>query len=90
MFRVAINPANLIQAQTSVDKTTGEPKRLASEKAKYLENILKRATPGNIGNMFQSIVDNHVGKDVIGISAVGLKTFFALTQYVNTLLNTGN
>jgi len=51
---------------------------------------LKKATPGNTGNKFQSIEDNHVGKDVIGISAVGLKSFFALTQYANTVLKQGD
>lgn len=89
MYRIAKNPVNLIQAQTSVDQTTGEPKDLADEFS-TAGKALKKATPGNIGNKFQSIEDNHVGKDVIGISAVGLKSFFALTQYANTVLRQGN
>lgn len=89
MFRVAKNPSNLIQAQTSVDETTGEPKKLA-DKYSQAGALLKKATPGNIANLFQSIEDNHVGKDVIGISAVGLKSFFALTQFANTILRQGN
>ena len=89
MYRIAKNPSNLIQAQTSVDQTTGEPKDLADEFS-TAGKALKKATPGNTGNKFQSIEDNHVGKDVIGISAVGLKSFFALTQYVNTVLKQGD
>ncbi len=87
MFRIATNVANLIQAQTSVDQTTDEPKALA-DKYSQAGQALKNATPGNIGNIYQSIEDNHVGKEVIGISAVGLKSFFAITEYINTLLNT--
>lgn len=89
MYRIAKNPSNLIQAQTSVDQTTGEPKDLADEFS-TAGKALKKATPGNTGNKFQSIEDNHVGKDVIGISAVGLKSFFALTQYANTVLRQGD
>ena len=89
MYRIAKNPSNLIQAQTSVDQTTSEPKDLADEFS-TAGKALKKATPGNIGNKYQSIEDNHVGKDVIGISAVGLKSFFALTQYANTILKQGN
>ena len=89
MYRIAKNPSNLIQAQTSVDQTTGEPKDLADEFS-TAGKALKKATPGNTGNKFQSIEDNHVGKDVIGISAVGLKSFFALTQYANTVLKQGD
>lgn len=88
MFRIAMNPANLLQAQTSVDATTGEPKKIANQSE--AGKALQYATPGNMANIYQSIEDNHVGKEVIGISAVGLKSFFALTQYANTLLNSGN
>lgn len=51
---------------------------------------LKYATPGNVANIMQAIEDNYTGKEVIGISAVGLKSFFAITQYANTLLKQGN
>lgn len=86
IFKIAMNPSNLLQLQQSVDKTTDEPKAIADQSQAAIA-ILKNATPGNMGNIFQSIEDNHVGKEVIGISAVGLKSFFALTQYVNTILN---
>lgn len=87
MFKIATDVVNLIQAQTSVDQTTDEPKALA-DRYSQAGAALKNATPGNIGNIYQSIEDNHVGKEVIGISAVGLKSFFAITEYINTLLNT--
>lgn len=88
MIKIGKDPRNLIQAQTSVDQTTGIPKKIAalSEASKLLND----ATPGNMANKYQSIEDNHVGKDVIGISAVGLKTFFALSQYYNTIMKEGN
>lgn len=86
MFRISTDPSNLLEAQQSVDKTTEEPKSIAN-KSLAARNLLQNATPGNIGNIFQSIEDNHVGKDVIGISALGLKGFFAQTQYINTILN---
>lgn len=89
MFRVSTDPSNLLEAQQPVDKTTEEPKNIANKSA-AARSILKNATPGNIGNIFQSIEDNHVGKDVIGISAVGLKAFFALTQHINTILNSND
>ena len=40
----------------------------------------------NFDNKNQAIEQNQVGKDVIGISAVSLKSFFAWTQYCNTIL----
>lgn len=86
--QVAKSPANLIQAQTSVDKTTDIPKDLT--KNSPAAALLNDATPGNFANMYQAIEDNYVGKEVIGISAVGLKSFFAITQYVNTILRSGN
>lgn len=88
MYRISMDLRNLQQAQMSVDQTTDEPKAIADQST--AGKLVKRATPGNIGNKYQSIEDNHVGKDVIGISAVGLKSFFALTQFVNTVLNTGS
>jgi hypothetical protein len=51
MFRVAKNPSNLIQAQTSVDETTDEPKKL-SDIYSQAGALLKKATPGNIANLF--------------------------------------
>lgn len=86
MFRISTDLRNLRQAHQSVDVTTKEPKSIADNST--AGKAVETATPGNFANKYQSIEDNHVGKDVIGISAVGLKSFFAITQYVNTILNT--
>jgi len=41
-------------------------------------------------NKYESIVENQVGKEAISICAVGLKSFFGLTQYNNYILNHGS
>lgn len=87
MYRTIADPVNLIQAQTSVDGTTGPLKSVANQSLEGKE--AKFRTPGNAFNKFQSIVENQVGKQGIGICAVGLKGFFGLTQYNNYLLNYG-
>lgn len=87
MYRTIAGPVNLIQAQTSVDGTTGPLKSVANQSLEGKE--AKFRTPGNAINKFQSIVENQVGKQGIGICAVGLKGFFGLTQYNNYLLNYG-
>ena len=87
MYTTINDPANLIQAQTSVDGTTGPLKEVANESSESKE--AKSRTPGNVFNKFQSIVENQVGKQGIGICATGLKAFFGLTQYNNYLLNYG-
>lgn len=86
MIRIAKNPANLSQAHVSVDETVSVAKNIA--KQSKLEKLGNYVGHGNIGALLKAIEDNHVGKDVIGITAVGLKAFFALTQYTNTVLNT--
>lgn len=88
MLNVIKNPANQKQAMTSVDDTTKILKKVAN-KSEAGKQLLK-ATPGNPINKYQSIEDNQVGKDVIGISAVGLKSFFAITQWANTIAQTGD
>lgn len=88
MYDTIIDPANLIQAQTSVDGTTGP---LKQQTKNSIENIeAKTRTPGNFINKYQSIVENQVGKEAIAICATGLKAFFGLTQYSNYVLNYGN
>ena len=88
MFKVINNPINLIQAQTSVDGTTGPLSDIANNSPKG--KIVKQRTAGNAMNKFYSIVENQVGKQAIGICAVGLKAFFGLTQYNNSVLSFGS
>ena len=87
MYDTIIDPANLIQAQTSVDGTTGPLKEETKKSTEGKE--AKNRTPGNFVNKYQSIVENQVGKEAIAICATGLKAFFGLTQYNNYLLNYG-
>lgn len=87
MYKVSADPANQRQAQAPVDAITGPLKEIAnaSDSAK---DVFTR-TPGSFVNKAESIDDNAQGKDCIGISAVGIKSYFALTQYANTVLNRG-
>lgn len=87
MYNVILDPVNLIQAQTSVDGTTGPLKAVANTSAEARES--KTETPFNFVNKFESVIRNQVGKQVIGICAIGLKTFFGITQYCNYVLNNG-
>lgn len=86
-YQISIDTVNLIQAQTSVDATTGPLKDKAntSEEAK----AANFRTSGNAINKFESINENQVGRKGIGICATGLKSYFALTQYCNWALNYG-
>ena len=88
MYRTISDPVNLIQAQTSVDGTTGPLKEEAKKSSEGKE--AKTRTPGNFVNKYESITENQVGKEAIGICAVGLKSFFGLSQYSNYVLNYGN
>ena len=87
MYNTIIDPVNLIQAQTSVDGTTGPLKAETKKSAEGKE--AKNRTPGNFVNKYQSIVENQVGKEAIAICATGLKAFFGLSQYNNWILNYG-
>lgn len=87
MYNTIIDPVNLIEAQTSVDGTTGPLKDETKKSAEGKE--AKNRTPGNFVNKYQSIVENQVGKEAIAICATGLKAFFGLTQYNDWVLNYG-
>lgn len=89
MYDTIINPVNLIEAQTSVDGTTGPLKKIADDPTRPQSQEAKYRTAGNVFNKFESIIENQVGKECIGICATGLKAFFGLTQYSNWILNNG-
>lgn len=88
MYNTIADPVNLIEAHTSVDGTTGPLKKIAEEKSIESKEA-KQRTPGNTINKYESIIENQVGKECIGICATGLKAFFGLTQYNNYILNYG-
>lgn len=86
-YLVSEDPVNLLEANTPVDATTGPLKKKANTSSEAAEADFR--TPGNEVNMFESINENQVGKKGISICATGLKSYFALTQYCNYLLNNG-
>ena len=85
MYKIASNPVNLIEASQSVDSTTGEPKQIANTSEIALDQ--RTHTYGNFANKALAIIENQVGKKCVGISANGLKGFFALFQYYSIVLN---
>ena len=87
IWNVAVNPSNLLEAQSSVDGTKG-PIKEASSKSKETQDSVYEV-PGNFVVKFKDVYRNQVGKKGVGICAVGLKNFFALTQYYNYILNYG-
>ena len=87
MYDTGSDPVNLIEAQTPIDSAT-EPLKQIANTSEEAQELFTR-TPGNVINKFESIVENQVGKKGISICAVGLKTFFGLTQYYNYVLNYG-
>lgn len=88
LITIIQDPINRRQADSSVDVVTKPVKALAKSSPKA--TVQTTFTPGNVINKFQSISENMVGKDGIAICATGLKSFFALTQLYQTILNEGS
>lgn len=82
------DPINRRQADSSVDVVTGPAKELSKKSPKA--TVQTTFTPGNVVNKFQSISENMVGKDGIAICATGLKSFFALTEMYQLILDGDN
>ena len=90
MWDTSIAPCNLTQAQVPIDVVTEPLKEIAETRGPaHIIYEAKQRTSGNFINKLESIEENQVGKDGIAICATGLKTFFALTQYYNYILNFG-
>lgn len=87
IYNITVDPINQNEAQNSVDFTVGPFKKLAAASPKAQEAI--RNTPGAFTSTIYAINTNAVGKKGIGIAAVGLKSYFALTQYWNNVLEYG-
>ena len=85
IYSISVSPSNLIQSQSPI--TLGEPKEVADNS--FLGKLSKTATPGNTVAKHRSIEENMVGKEVIGITAIGLKVFAGLTHYFNKQLSNG-
>lgn len=87
MIDIFSDPANMIESQAAIDRQTSEPKNIANQSPKA--NDSKFAVPGNFMSSIHGIVQNMTGKEDVGICAVGLKSFFALSQYNNYILKYG-
>lgn len=88
MYDIINDPINLIEAQAPIDLQTGLPKKIANSSPRAMDSI--KANPGDFTTNIHGIVENQTGKKGVGICAVGLKSFFALTQHYNATLRNGN
>lgn len=84
-YQISADPANQIQAMTSVDSTT-RPMKIEGNKSKKAKALANRG-PGNWINKIEAINENAVGKDCIAICATGIKVFTAATFTNNYILN---
>ena len=87
IFSIINNPVNQIEAEYSVDYITKPYKDLANSSS-MSKDFIKNG-PGAFTTNIHAIINNQVGKKCIGIAAVGLKTFFATTQYFNNAIHSG-
>ena len=84
-YKIAADPANQIQAMTSVDSTT-RPMKTEGNKSRKAKALANRG-PGNWINKIEAINENAVGKDCIAICATGIKVFTAATFTNDYILN---
>lgn len=75
------SPSNQVLASSPVDDSLSEWKREAESVGERVNYIL---SPYNPLSMFKQQFEASVGKGDVGISANGLKVFFALSNYYNT------
>ena len=87
IYDIILNPKNQIEAQVSVDSATKPFKDLAAQSPRAEDS--NRSTPLKFTSNIHAISDNSVGKQGIGIAAVGMKSYFAATQYFNWVVKYG-
>ena len=85
VLKVASNAENQVIAQISVDAATVDLKEAAKESP--LAAYEKTITSDNPMTVFTMQVQNMVGREVIGVTAVALKQFFAKTAFYNDKIN---
>lgn len=81
MYKVSINPINLIQSQSSVDDMTELIKAIANEAPSATRTA--RYAPGNAQSKMETLILTLTGKDNTGIVASAMKTYEALSFYFN-------
>ena len=90
MFDIIESPENQIEAQKPIDVATDMVKKIANNPNNPVVKESRSAGPRNALTVNHGIVNNQVGKKGVGIVAVGLKSFFAATNYINSVLNNPN
>lgn len=90
MFDIIESPENQIEAQKPIDVATELVKSVANNPNNPVVKESRSAGPRNALTINHGIVNNQVGKKGVGIVAVGLKSFFAATNYINSVLNNPN
>ena len=87
-IQIIQDPVNLLEAQTPVDDATDPFKQVGNNSKKGKATLYQ--SPGNMANKSEGIYNTQTGKGCVGICAVGMKTMFAITQYMNNVLNNGD
>ena len=87
MYKIGLSPANMIESQQAMDSITDPLKKVANSTIKAQEQSLEN--PANFTTNIHGIAQNMAGKKGVGICAVGLKSFFALTSRYNEVLRNG-
>ena len=87
MYKIGLNPANMIESQQAMDSITDPLKDVANNTIKAKEKSLEN--PAGFTTNIHGITQNMAGKKGVGICAVGLKSFFALTARYNEVLRNG-
>ena len=81
IYDVVLSAQNQLKAQITVDTCTGDLKDTASKTVSG--NAEKKVSPDIPSSMFVMQEQNQLGKSVVGIGAVSLKTYFILSTANN-------
>ena len=81
IYDIVLSAQNQLKAQITVDTCTGDLKDTASKTVSG--NAEKKVSPDIPSSMFVMQEQNQLGKSVVGIGAVSLKTYFILSTANN-------
>lgn len=88
MYDIGLNPINLVESQQAMDEIKSPLKKIA-ENTKKAQKDDSLGNPGSFLTNIKGLIQNMGGKQGVGICAVGLKSFFALTARYNEVLRNG-
>lgn len=79
---ISKDPVNMIESESSVDDQTDvkDAGKKNTDAVRQLDNLT-----WNMTNTYSLGVNAQVGKDVVSITAAGLKNFYLITHYYNTI-----